>query len=178
LPGKSRSTGGWELELAEGFVNSGCGSAGEVEGADVFSHGKLEDSAGITGQDPGGEASGFAAEDEDVPGREGAIPDELVAAFLDEPEIAVGEEADEFLPTFDDLPIEVGPIVHSGPAEMFFVQAESKRTDEPKLGTHGNASPPDIAGVLGNIWLVQNDMKDRFRHVRRMKFMEKSKQSR
>ena len=53
------------------------------------------------------------------------------------------------------------PVVQSGAAEVPVVHAEAQRTDQPELGPDGHASPPDVAGVVGDFRLVEDDVQQR-----------------
>jgi hypothetical protein len=66
------------------------------------------------------------------------------------------------VPIVDYLPLQMGPIIQPGSAEMFGVNAKAKGPDQPKFRTQRHACPPNIARVLWDFRLVKNNMQLRF----------------
>ena len=56
-------------------------------------------------------------------------------------------------------PNQVLPIVQARPAEMAIVEPEAQGPNQPKLGPQGDAGAADVARVVGNLRLMQNDMQ-------------------
>ena len=72
-----------------------------------------------------------------------------------------GSRAKQRRPVVHRLPVEILPVVQSGAAEPAVVQAETQGTHQPQLGPQGHAGPAHVAGVLGDLRLVENDVQAR-----------------
>lgn len=126
----------------------------------MLAGGQAEGSVILGIQDRRGQAGRFAAEDEDVTGAKLGFPDgpsgeagKIVAG-------SAGEGRHQGFPVRDELPAEMPPVVEPGPSEPFFVEPEPTRLDDPELGPDGDTGATDVPGVLGDLRLVQDHLRD------------------
>ena len=61
--------------------------------------------------------------------------------------------AQEILPGVMKTDIHVGPIIETGPFEMFVVDLESERRDKMERGVGCRTEPGDASGILRNLGL-------------------------
>ena len=54
----------------------------------------------------------------------------------------------------------LGPVVEAGAAHRAGTHREAERLDKVQLGAHGGTGARDVAGVLRNLRLVQDDVQD------------------
>jgi len=150
--------------LAEGLVDDGADGGGEVEGAFVGEHGEDEALGGIAGEEVVGEALGFFAEDEVVAELEVGVPDGGGGLGGEEPQAAgldLGEVGVEVRVLGGG---EAGPVVEAGAAAGFGGGVEAEGLDEVERGAGGDAGAADVAGVVGDLGLVEGDVEVRGRH--------------
>jgi hypothetical protein len=57
---------------------------------------------------------------------------------------------------------QMDPIIESGPSKPCVVQLKSSRAYNPQFGSHSNAGSANVSRVLGNLWLVEHDVRGRF----------------
>ncbi len=70
-----------------------------------------------------------------------------------------GQLGDQCGPIVDDLPFKVLPIIEARPAEIGILGAKSERPHEPQFRPNGHAGPPDVAGVVMNLRLMEHDVQ-------------------
>lgn len=112
-------------------------------------------------QDRRGQAGRFAAEDKDVAGAKLGFPDR---ASGEAGKVVAGsavEGRDQGFPVGDESPAEMSPVVEAGPSEPFLVKAEATGLDDPEMGPDGDTGAADVSGVLGDLRLVQDHLRDR-----------------
>ena len=63
------------------------------------------------------------------------------------------------VPVVDNFNIQVLPVIEAGSAETFLVQSEPERSDEPEFAAYREAGAPHVPCILGNFWLVKNDIE-------------------
>lgn len=51
------------------------------------------------------------------------------------------------------------PVVESSPPNSCIIDAKAGRSHNPQLGVYGNACSSDVAGVLRDLRLVQDDVR-------------------
>ena len=51
------------------------------------------------------------------------------------------------------------PVVEARAAKRFLVGTKSQRPNQPQFGARGQARPPHVAGVGGNLGLAQDDVQ-------------------
>ncbi len=106
-----------------------------------------------------GEPFGFAAQDEDVARLKSRAPDQPRAIIFDKPESAARQFFHELGPVVDRFPVEQGPVIHSGSAEVFGVEEEAERADQPQLGADRDTRAPDVSRVLRDVGLIEHHMQ-------------------
>ena len=65
----------------------------------------------------------------------------------------------ELPPVVDGSPVQVLPVIKPRAAELFLIDSESERADQPKVSSRGEAATADVPRVLGNLGLVKNDIE-------------------
>lgn len=117
------------------------------------------------GQDVVGEACGLFAEEEGVARAEVGVPDGLGGASGEEPESsrALRGELERGGGAFPRIVLggrESGPVIEAGSTEGVDGGVEAEGTDEVEGAAHGDAGATDIAGVVGDLGLVQDDVEE------------------
>lgn len=130
-------------------------------------HGDAEAALGVGCQEGLREAAGLRAEDEDAGGREGGVP--VGAGGLGgevEPGdggVEGGPEVRERVPEMD---IDLLPVVESGALELAVIDAEPERLDEVEPRARGQAETPHRTGVVGDFWLVEDEVEQGGKGIR------------
>jgi hypothetical protein len=160
-----RCNGGLGLLVAAAhqLVERHGDGGGEVEAADARV-GRQADCVGAIGlEDRPWQPRGFAAKDDHVTGLDVGLPDRLCGKPAEVPVALDRQALAKLLPAGDFGPAEVLPVVQSGAADPFFIDLERGRLDDPEHRIGRHAGPSDVAGVLRNLWLVEDDMGQRLR---------------
>lgn len=108
------------------------------------------------------QARGFAAEYQYV--ARPIINVKIIARgpFAEQVRFTAAEPCDERCPIIDDLPFQVLPIIEARATEIIVIDAESERAHQPKLAAGGHAGAADRTGIVRNLWMVQNNVQERF----------------
>ena len=146
--------------MPEGFVDGDGDGAGKVEGADVVGpDGDAEDGVGAFGEQTGGEALGFATENEGVAGGEGCVVVAAGAAGAEQEEAVRAEGLGARGPGGVDGDLDGFPIIQAGPAQVGVVDREAEGFDEVEAGSGGGAKAGDVAGVGGDFGRDEDDVE-------------------
>lgn len=163
--GGSMPIGLGKLKLAECFVTGDGDGAGEVEGAERF---RMEAGDGeavwVTDclMEPIGATMALVAEEEAIAREEGSVPEGAFGVGGKEPEPAGGGGVLlEGLKRRMDMELKLLPVIHSGAAEVFVVEGEAEGFDEVEGSGGEGAEAADVAGVLGDFRLEEDDMEAR-----------------
>jgi hypothetical protein len=149
------------LDLAKRFVEDNCGGGGEVEAAFFGYLGDADDSVGVGVLDFGGDAGGFAAEDQPVACREFCLPEGAVAFGGEEPDwgaFLLGEIEEGFGIVVNGE-AQARPIVHGAATEISVAEDEAEGADEVEFGSTGDAGAGDVAGVGGDLRLQERELE-------------------
>ena len=142
------------------YLEGGDGDgAGQVQAADRVLDRYPQASIGCGGCERGGQPRRFATKYQGVPW---LVTDLRVkgCSFLGEvPVVFFREGLAKFLPVVDGSPVQVLPVIEARTAELFLVDSESERADQPKVSSRGEAATADVPRVLGNLGLVKNDIE-------------------
>lgn len=108
------------------------------------------------------QARGFAAEYKYIAGP--IINVEVIARgpFAEQVWFTAAEPCDERFPIIDDFPLQVLPIIEARPTEIIIIDAETERAHQPKLAAGGHAGAAHRTGIVRNLWMVQNNVQERF----------------
>lgn len=86
--------------------------------------------------------------------------------FAEEEEVGVGDGLEKAVEIIVDLDAHERPVIQARPLEVFIFEGETQRFDQVEGGAHCCASADNIAGVLRNLRLQQNDIHPEIRvHV-------------
>ncbi len=55
----------------------------------------------------------------------------------------------------------MGPVIEAGAAHVFVIDGKPQRADQMQMAVHSNTGTRNVAGVLWNFWLYENNMKHR-----------------
>ena len=157
--------GGFQSQLARndlppGFVGSDRHGAGQVQAAGFGSLGNAQRLLGLPAQQRARQPLGLAAEYQGIARSKRRVGVAALGRFR-EPPAPAAEPRPEGVPTVHRFPLQVLPVVESGPAQVVVIDAKAERSDEPQLGSEGDARAADVARVLRDLWLVEHDMQQR-----------------
>ena len=148
-----------ETGLAQGFVQDERGGVGEVERAQSAAHGDAERAVGVAVDERFGQAFCFLAEDQEVAV---AVFDVGIAffGFLGEVEVSsalgAGEEVVEVVVVRQ---VELVPIVEPRALELCVGYLKAHRLDYMQCRAGAGAGARDVARVLRDLGLYQNNIK-------------------
>lgn len=101
---------------------------------------------------------GFATEDKNICWGVGCLGVGHGRSLGEIPGLRCGEPIAQRWPVIHDFALQVLPVVQAGSSQIPVVHPESQRTYHPQLGTDGDAGAPDVAGILWDLRLKQNDV--------------------
>ena len=113
------------------FVGHERGGHGEIQAADLVSHGNSQTLFFVFLSQRLGQALRFAAEDQHVIRLIAGIGKVPPGGFGEEPERPPRQPCDQLKPIVHDLPFEMFPIIQPGTADVLVVYQESQRADHP-----------------------------------------------
>ncbi len=105
-----------------------------------------------------GKSRGFTSKNERVPSLELHIPDCSPGKSRKEEESLIAKLIEKILPIDGVTQLEVLPVVEPSASQLGIVDAKGGWTDDPQFCPRGDAGSADVAGVLWNLGLVQNDI--------------------
>ena len=160
-----------ETGLTENFIYTDGSGVGEIQTAKMFAHRNTHTAFQILTEKILGKTAGLFSEKEEYGS---FIPNVGVTArsFRSEAiEIAAGIFVKEIFQIFIICNIELMPVVEPGAFELAVVNGKPHRFDDMQCGAGSGTGARDIAGVLRNFRLMQNDV-DVFHFVFRLSAFE------
>ena len=147
------------LNLSERLKEGDGGGGGKIEAALIRPLRDADHAIGMGGQNLGGDAGGFAAEDEPVGFGEARLPERLGALTGEEPDWAgiFSREIEERCGIIVNGQAQARPIIHGAAAEILVVEHEPQGPDQMKFSSAGDASAGDVAGVGRDLRLEEGD---------------------
>lgn len=110
-------------------------------------------------QDSSRQAARFAAKNESIARLVIRLGIALRGLLAQKPNPFRGKALHQVLPVTDNLVVQVLPVIQAGAPETLFIEPESQWAHEPEFGTECDAAATDVACILGNLRLVEDDMK-------------------
>jgi len=141
--------------LSECLVEDDGGGGGEVEAPLAGDHGDGVEVVGVLLPEVGWEAVGFGSEDEEGIGRVGG-GGVVFFGVAGEEEVGGGE-----VEGVGELELDFIPVVEAGSFHAAVGDGEAERADEEEAGVGGGAGAGDVARVLGNLRLEEDDFHER-----------------
>lgn len=146
------------IAAAHHFVQRDGDGGREVEAADA-GIGRQPDGIGPVGlKDRSRQAGGFAAKHDHVAGLQIGVPNRLLGKAAEVPVTLVRQTLAQLLPGGDFGPLKVLPVIEPCAADPFFVDLERRRLDDPEHRAGGDAGAADVAGVLRDLRLIEDDV--------------------
>lgn len=145
--------------MAQGFIKDDRHAAGKVQAAGVgIQHG---DGAGVfwvLGEQTFAETFALASEEQIIPILEGGFIAGVFGFSAEHIKRSSRQSRHKTFPGFVGDIIQQIPVIHPGPLQMFFVQAETQRAHEMKACAGGGTKTGDVAGVGGDFGFDQNNI--------------------
>ena len=147
-----------ESALAPGFENGNCDGVGQVKAALAGLHGQTQTLRGREfAENRGGQAAGFAAEDENIVAAEHLFERGVLARGGHCPAAAIAQRGLAGAPVHVAEDAGVFVVVKAGAAQGLVVDVETERFDEVEFGAGIGAQPDDVAGIGGDFRLKEDD---------------------
>ena len=108
------------------------------------------------------QACRFAAKHQHVARLEAGLEIRPRRLLREQPGPGLRQCGNQRLPIIDDFPIQMLPIVEPSPPQMIIVDTKAQRPNQPQLRPDRHARPPDAAGVVRYLRLVEDDVQLRF----------------
>ena len=150
------------MKLVYAEVDDAAHGGGEVEGAFALEHGEGDERFGVLGEEGGGQAAGLFAEDEVVAmveQRLGEAGERAGGVGGEEPEAGGLLGAEERIPGDVLTRAQAGPVIKAGATAGLFGRVKAQWLDEVERAAGGDAGAADVAGVVGDLGFVEDDMK-------------------
>lgn len=163
---------GWKLgrnltPLADRLVTAQGGGVRQVETPYLGPHGDTQASVGVC-QHLTGKSCRFAAKDQHCSRLEFRLQVAAGSLLGEVPVLVHRQPLDQLGPILDDLQVQELPVVEASTTDRGVVDVEAQRFYQPKLGSHGDTGAADVARVVVDLRLVEDDVEIGFVRHRRL----------
>ncbi len=152
-------------QLSHGFIGHRVRSAGKIQAPNKITHREFEIVGRILFRIEAGRPRDSLPKSRISPVSKRRLPDKSCGSFGKAPDLCVRKLFFYILKTVHNFPVQILPVVHSCTFQRPIIDAKSQWTNEPQSGTDRNTGATDVAGVLRNLRLIQNQMQQRLRPV-------------
>lgn len=154
-----------KVEAAECLEGGDADGSGKVKGAQ-WGVGECGDGEALWVADeivePLRGSVAFVAEEEAIALCVGGVPERRLCFGGEKPEAGGGEgRGDKGVKIVMDMDIEVVPVVHTGAAQVAVGDVKAEGADQVKAGVDPCAEASDIAGILRNFGIKEDDVQVR-----------------